>query len=378
MPLTSKWFAGNDRCQQCAAVDAKHIAKGDSGLHVFLIQQALSLLDESRIESEEMDQWRYGASTSAAVLRYKQARNIINRSYQQQADDIVGKMTIVSLDDGMRGFETGIVLLGGAGRLLGHIILAAPTIRQRGPRLVVITETSQPWSKWADQFVAADPARRSKVPIPNGQTPTAVVAAYRRAIGLAGAGGTVIVSVGHGIPSDASTDDGRFDLGPAGSFIVGGRNALLVGETPPSNLPPGPVTFHHTQVFYADAPPPPRRSRLADDRDSGSAGARQRLANWQAYDDIATAFRAQGLAAIVMLTCRIGSASGMMKRVAQQWGNPVLGYTRRIVGQEIDGRARVFLQGDRPGTAFEWPNTSNTPAGETFFPLTRDSVQITP
>jgi len=49
------------------------------------------------------------------VLRYKQARDIINRSYQQNADDIVGKMTIVSLDDGMYMFETGIMLMGGAG-----------------------------------------------------------------------------------------------------------------------------------------------------------------------------------------------------------------------------------------------------------------------
>ena len=36
MALKSKWFGGNQRCQECAVVDAKHILTGDSGLHVFL------------------------------------------------------------------------------------------------------------------------------------------------------------------------------------------------------------------------------------------------------------------------------------------------------------------------------------------------------
>jgi hypothetical protein len=35
---------------------------------------------------------------AAAVLAYKKKRNIINWSYQQQADNIVGKMTIAALD----------------------------------------------------------------------------------------------------------------------------------------------------------------------------------------------------------------------------------------------------------------------------------------
>jgi hypothetical protein len=41
---------------------------------------------------------KYGPSTARAVLTFKRARNIINRSYQTQADDIVGKMTIAELD----------------------------------------------------------------------------------------------------------------------------------------------------------------------------------------------------------------------------------------------------------------------------------------
>jgi hypothetical protein len=377
MALKSQWFGDNERCRQCAVIDGKHIRRGDSGLHVFLVQEALILMDGAEIDTTELSQWAYGPSTAAAVLRYKQTRDIVNRSYQQKADDIVGKMTIASLDDGMRAFESGIRLIGGAALQLGMLLLASPIVQLATPKSVVITETARPWSKWADQFVAADPARRVKVPIPNGTRPNVIAAAYKRALALAGAGGTVIISVGHGVPSDVSRDDGRFDLGPASSFKVGGRNALLVGDPPPSH-PSGPLVFHETQAFYADAPPPPYRSRKADDQDSHSPMAARRLANWKAYDDIAGAFKAQTMAHIVMLTCRIGAATGLIRRVAQQWGNPILGYTRRIVGQEIDGRARVFVEGDPPGTFYQWPNTSNTPAAETFFPVSRHSLVVIP
>jgi len=129
MALKSKWFGDNQRCQECSRVDAKHILTSDSGLHVFLVQEALILIDGARIDTAELDQWRYGPSTAAAVLRYKQARDIVNRSYQQKADDIVGKMTIASLDDSMYVLESGIVLLGGAALQLGRILLASPKLQ---------------------------------------------------------------------------------------------------------------------------------------------------------------------------------------------------------------------------------------------------------
>jgi hypothetical protein len=49
--------------------------------------------------TSELEQSLYGPSTASAVLAYKQSRDIINRSYQTQADDIVGKMTMRALDD---------------------------------------------------------------------------------------------------------------------------------------------------------------------------------------------------------------------------------------------------------------------------------------
>src|SRR5262249_41293895 len=43
--------------------------------------------------------------TAAAVLAYKRKRNIVNRTYQAQADNIVGKMTMAALDREMVAFD---------------------------------------------------------------------------------------------------------------------------------------------------------------------------------------------------------------------------------------------------------------------------------
>jgi hypothetical protein len=40
-------------------------------------------------------------------LAYKTKRKIVNRAYQSQADNIVGKMTIRSLDDELLKLEAG-------------------------------------------------------------------------------------------------------------------------------------------------------------------------------------------------------------------------------------------------------------------------------
>jgi peptidoglycan hydrolase-like protein with peptidoglycan-binding domain len=98
MPLQSNWFRGNARLQQCLTSNPSHVQKGDRGEHVTLIQGALMVLDKSQISIDEQASGSYGQSTAKAVLEYKKKRNIINISYQQSADDIVGRMTIQALD----------------------------------------------------------------------------------------------------------------------------------------------------------------------------------------------------------------------------------------------------------------------------------------
>jgi hypothetical protein len=111
-PFLSNHFQGNTALERCAVNDRDHIkrhAPGDHGDHVEKIQQALIRIAEDEpdlkakitISQVEINSQTYGDTTAAAVLAYKTKRKIINRTYQDKADDIVGKMTIARLDDEM-------------------------------------------------------------------------------------------------------------------------------------------------------------------------------------------------------------------------------------------------------------------------------------
>ncbi|WP_147385597.1 peptidoglycan-binding domain-containing protein [Oleomonas cavernae] len=98
-------FASDRRLQACLVDHAAHVTPGCEGFFVALVQYALVLLDGARIDGREMQAMTYGPTTARAVLTYKTRRNIVNHSYQQSADDIVGKMTIAALDREMATYE---------------------------------------------------------------------------------------------------------------------------------------------------------------------------------------------------------------------------------------------------------------------------------
>ncbi len=108
--LRSDLFRRLPRLQACLVDDASHIPPGSKGSHVLRIQQALTMLGQvptiswTAFERETAKEW-YGPETVKTVLLYKTKRRIINRSYQTQADNIVGKMTIRALDDEMVAYE---------------------------------------------------------------------------------------------------------------------------------------------------------------------------------------------------------------------------------------------------------------------------------
>lgn len=105
MPLFSSAFAGDSKLEACLVSDPAHLTIGTQGEHVAKVQAALMFLDGLDIDAAELKTQTYGKSTAAAVLKYKTAREIINRSYQQTADNIVGKMTIKRLDDDLVAVE---------------------------------------------------------------------------------------------------------------------------------------------------------------------------------------------------------------------------------------------------------------------------------
>lgn len=98
MPLQSKHFQDQPKLEAALTSDHDHIIPGATGDHVSKIQSALFILNNAKIESTELENSIYGPSTSQAVFNYKTDRKIINLSYQNKADSIVGRMTIDALD----------------------------------------------------------------------------------------------------------------------------------------------------------------------------------------------------------------------------------------------------------------------------------------
>lgn len=97
--LKCKLFRGDPRLQACLVSDPAHVVPGSQGDHVGKIQQALFLLGAGVIGATEIGDKKFGPDTLRAVRAFKgPPRNIINRSYQNTPDDIVGKMTIAALD----------------------------------------------------------------------------------------------------------------------------------------------------------------------------------------------------------------------------------------------------------------------------------------
>ena len=101
MALQSQLFRGDPKLEAAATSDPAHVAPGSRGEHVRKIQLALIQLDSATIAPDGI----YGPAMAAAVLAYKQKRNIVNRSYQTKADNIVGKMTMAALDREMLSKE---------------------------------------------------------------------------------------------------------------------------------------------------------------------------------------------------------------------------------------------------------------------------------
>jgi peptidoglycan hydrolase-like protein with peptidoglycan-binding domain len=105
MPLRSELFLASRELQACLTSDAAHVAPGARGEPVALIQSALVRLGVLDVDAARIEARTYGPRTAAAVLAYKRQFNIVNRAYQNSADNIVGKMTISSLDHGIAALD---------------------------------------------------------------------------------------------------------------------------------------------------------------------------------------------------------------------------------------------------------------------------------
>jgi len=108
--LRCKLFRGDPKLEACLVSDPAHVVPGSQGEHVGKIQRALFLLGQV-IGPKELADRKFGPDTVRAVRAFKgPPRNIINRTYQNKPDDIVGKMTIAALDREMFLFDFAVEL----------------------------------------------------------------------------------------------------------------------------------------------------------------------------------------------------------------------------------------------------------------------------
>jgi hypothetical protein len=356
MPLVSRWFAGNARLQACLVSDPAHVVQGDSGAHVSLIQEALQLLDGTEIAAEELSGYQYGRSTAAAVLHFKQQRNIVNRTYQSAADDIVGKMTIRALDEEIAARE----------RQRAKVLLAFSIPAQP---LGIIVSQSHPFpSTWASQVEQAHKTLVRKKDSPGG-TPEQAVKQLQALIRSAGPGGLMIFAVGHGIAKADFPASGGFDLADHGRLRIGG-----VG----SNR--DPKTF--ANVFYADKPPAGSTIKFSEkeiDERTRPAGSARRLKHFALFEQLSQTFRSSK-PLIVLLTCRVGLSRDFLQKVSNLWQTPIVAYDDFIAyeGDVRDGRllrVRAILDRDKGKFGSPKPGT-NTTFSETSIPLSLPDMSL--
>jgi peptidoglycan hydrolase-like protein with peptidoglycan-binding domain len=348
MPLQSRLFRDNLRLQQCLVSDPAHVLTGDRGDHVMLIQNALQTLEPSNIASSELAQQLYGPSTAGAVLRYKQKRHIVNHTYQTQADNVVGKMTVQSLDTEI------------AARERQHFrLLAAFGVADTAPKVAILAQNHPLPAAWAKQVAEAHKPGVAVVTSPANGTPEANVGAIKQAI-VAANHGLLVFSVGHGIVVQGFKDQGGFDCADNKKMRLGGKGAFT-----------DPATF--VDVFYDDKPPPGSPLKLSDrenDEKNKPAGSEQRLKNWKIYLDLCKAFVDGKPAGVLLLTCNVGQATGFLKKVATQWQTPIIGYNEftNYQGGFPKGRVRSIFNSDLGKQSSESPG-SNIPFAEIMFPL---------
>jgi hypothetical protein len=180
---------------------------------------------------------------------------------------------------------------------------------------VVVSVTAGGWNKWGENFVKRQPQSRLQQPIGASPGVVATKAAILRAITTAGAGGRVIINVGHGSGGGAlMPTEGKFELAPGGAMTIAG---------------PG-VHGAYVNVFYdINMAGPPSMSDL--DHDLKNTPHSTRAAHWKVYQEISTAFKKGRLREVALLTCRVGNSTEFLRKVANDWGVVIRAYRQRVV-----------------------------------------------
>lgn len=226
---------------------------------------------------------------------------------------------------------------------------------------VILTTDEQPYLNWANQFVAADTAGRARVVFRHSDaSPALALTLIEDAGRQAGEAGRVVISVGHGAVS-ATGDAAWVDLAPSAAFRL--EQALITNlaqqegdatliENAESMAGSTPVAEFCHQVLGGSrsAAPLGLDPQVISARCGGYAAARERTALRRDYARIGEILRQYRVAEVMFLTCRVGTATDFISRIARDWRVSALAYRERIVTDPNGehGRSRSFREGHEP------------------------------
>ena len=195
------------------------------------------------------------------------------------------------------------------------------------------------WDRWGERFVKRQPLARVQQLIPAAVSPEGAKLAIIRAIHTAGAGGRLIMNVGHGAGGGPLLPtEGSFEMAPGGAMRIGGRG----------------VAGCFVDVFYDVSTSPVAPSDLEFDLKNNPQSTR--LAHWRVYQEIAAAFKAIRPREVILLTCRVGSATEFLRKVANDWQTVITAYRQRValttdtvtVGRQTTTHFYLHLENDPP------------------------------
>jgi hypothetical protein len=196
------------------------------------------------------------------------------------------------------------------------------------------------WHLWGNRFVKRQPLSRIQQTIGPNPTVDQAKAAVLKSITAAGAGGRVIINVGHGAGGGTLLpNQGSFELAPGGVMRIVGFN----------------VANGFVDVFYdVNVKGPPAISDKENDEKNNPTSPR--LARWRIYEEISRAFRAGRLREVALLTCRVGSSTEFLRKVANDWGVVIRAYRQRValtedivsVGKQVTHHFYMHLENNPP------------------------------
>jgi hypothetical protein len=172
-PLKSELLSGNQRLQDCARFDPKHVQPRDpQSEHVRLIQEALRQVFGATIPESEKD---YGDETTKAVVAFKTDRGIFTRGTKDKIDPIVGINTIRKLDELLKAEDDRRKGRGGGGEITPSVVVRPdgpnPGEANRSGFSAARLSRGGPGQEWSRR----DPLKPISQFIPLGQTRKLIV-----------------------------------------------------------------------------------------------------------------------------------------------------------------------------------------------------------